>query len=111
MKNLHILCRKQKREAALPLFRPICSLQSQLPAAVVADALVLVQGDFLVAAAENAAGLMLSQNDRVALGIDLQRIAASHIQGLAQFDGQSDAAQIVDMSDNASRFHNKAPPK
>ena len=81
-------------------------LQRQFPAAVVADALVFVQGDLFIAAAEHAAGFMLAQDDRVALGINLQRVTAGHIQGLAQFDGQGDAAKIVDVPHDTGRFHN-----
>ena len=85
-------------------------LQCQIASAVVADALILVKGNLLIAAAEDTAGLVLAQNDGIALGVNLQRITASHVQRLAQFDGQSDSAQIVDMSDNTGGFHKNVPP-
>ena len=85
-------------------------LQCQIASAVVADALILVKGNLLIAAAEDTAGLVLAQNDGIALGVNLQGITASHVQRLAQFDGQSDSAQIVDMSDNAGGFHKNVPP-
>ena len=86
-------------------------LQRQFPTAIVANALILIQCNLLVAAAKNAAGLMLPQNDGIALRINFQGIAAGHVQSLAQLDGQSDAAQIINMTNDAGRFHKSFPPK
>jgi hypothetical protein len=108
--NRRFFIESNKKERPKPLFDRGNGLQSQFATAVVADALVLVQGDLLVAAAEDAAGLMLAQDDGIALGIDLQGIATGHIQSLTQFDGQSDAAQIINVANDAGRFHNKIPP-
>ena len=80
-------------------------LQRQFPTAIVANALILIQRNLLVAAAKNAAGLMLPQNDGIALRINFQGIAAGHVQSLAQFDRQGDASQIINMSHNAGRLH------
>ena len=108
----HKICiffKNKKRERPQPL-SVLFGLQRQFPAAVIANALVLIQGDLLIAAAEDTAGFMLPQNDGIALSIDFQGVAAGHVQRLTQLDGQSNASQVVNMSDNAGRFHKNVPP-
>lgn len=101
---------KNKKERGRNLSLFYWGLQRQFPAAVIANALILIQGDLLIAAAEDTAGFMLPQNDGIALSIDFQGIAAGHVQRLAQLNGQSNASQVVNMSDNAGRFHKNVPP-
>ena len=77
----------KKERGSNPLSSDNHWLQCQFAAAIIANALILVQRDLLVAAAENAAGFVLAQNNGIALGINLQGITASHVQRFAQFDG------------------------
>jgi hypothetical protein len=96
--------RKAKKKAVRTLHRFLSS-NIQFFSAVLADRLVLVNQDLLAAAAKNAVGFVFFQNDRVSLGVDFHRVAASHIKVLAQLNGKGNSAQVVDMSDHAGRFH------
>ena len=80
----------------------------QLFAADFADVFALELRNLFRAAAEDAVGLVLAQHDGRAVHVDLDGVALARVdvQGAAQFDGQDDAAQAVDVSYDSSRFHN-----
>jgi hypothetical protein len=96
--------RKAKKKAVRTLHRFLSS-NIQFFSAVLADRLVLVNQDLLAAATKHTVAFMLSQHNRASLSIDFHRVATSHTKGLAQFNGESNSAQVVDMSDHSGRFH------
>lgn len=56
-------------------------------------------------AAEDAGRLKLLQNDPVILHIDLQFVPFGNIQRTPQFNRQNDSSQIINFTNNTSRFH------
>lgn len=77
----------------------------QLFQALAADVLPLVGDHIAGVVAEDAGGLILAQDDRVAIHIDLQGVALVNVQGAAQLDGKDDPTQFIDFSDNSGGFH------
>ena len=69
------------------------------------DVLALEGNDLLGTAAENAGGLVLAENDRLAVNVDLYGITQLDIECTAQLDGKYDATQLVYFSYNTCRFH------
>ena len=74
-----------------------------------ADVLSLEYRDILGAVTENAAGLILFQNDGRALHIDFQCILFRDVQCAAHFDRENDSTQFIDFSHDSSCFHNISP--
>lgn len=64
-----------------------------------ADVPPLERADVFGVAAEHAGGLILFQNNGVILDEDLERIAVSDFQGMAQFNRQDNAAKAVNFAD------------
>ena len=102
--GLFVNSTKIKKESSA-FFAPLSGLVIQFFSASFTNRLVLIDHDLLAAAAKDAVALVLFQNDGVALGINFHGVAASHAKGLAQFNGKSNSAQVVDVSDHAGRFH------
>ena len=73
--------------------------------ALLADALALVGGEGLGRAAEYARFLVFCEDDAVALCMDLKRVAYVDAEGATDLDGEYEAAELVDLSDNACGFH------
>src|SRR5574344_548682 len=101
--------RKNERTPSGVLF--LCArLQSfELLEAFGTDVFPLEQCDVLGAVAENAAGLILFQNDRGTLHIDFQCILLRDVQCPPHLDGQNDTTQLIYLSDNSRGFHNRTP--
>lgn len=54
---------------------------------------------------ENAGRLVFFQDHLIIIQVDLQLITFRNIQGAAQFDGKYDSAQLINFSNDSSRFH------
>lgn len=70
-----------------------------------AEIFVLITDHVSGVAAEDTRGLILSQNDRGAVDIDLQRVALGDLKSAPQFDGEHNAAQLVNFTYNSGGFH------
>ena len=81
------------------------SLFFQLLNAVAADQAVHVVDQILVRAAEDAAVFDLAQADDVVLHENFNVGPLGHVQAAAQLNGDHDAAELVHLTNNASRFH------
>ena len=77
----------------------------QLRQAAGADVPAFILDDILYIVAESAGGLILLQNDLIAVHVDLQGILLRDIQGAPQFNGQNDAAEAVHLSDDSGSLH------
>ena len=73
--------------AALSAVREQKSLAVQLCKADFADVFAFVGDNFLGIPTKNAGGLVLVQDDRRAVDIDLKGVALRDIQGTAELDG------------------------
>ena len=69
------------------------------------DVLTLEGYDLLGTAAEDTGGLVLAENDRLAVNVDLYGITKLDVEGTAQLDGKNDTTQLVYFSYNTCRFH------
>ena len=65
--------------------------------------------DILCVVAENAGRLILFQNDRSSVHVDLQGILFGDVQGAAQFDRENNTAQLIDFSYDSGRLHFTIP--
>ena len=70
-----------------------------------ANILAFVMDDVLCVAAENAGGLVLFQHDLISIHIDFQGILYLDIHGAAQFNGQHNTAQFINLANNTGRLH------
>ena len=62
-------------------------------------------GDYVLRViTENAGGLILLQNDRSSVHIDLKGILFCNIQSTAQFNRENDTPQLVHLTNDAGRF-------
>ena len=86
-------------------FRIIKSVFSHFADALAADILLAEGNQTPGGAAENAGRLKLLQHDSVAFHEDFQFIPLGDVQGAADLNGQDNAAQIVNFSNNTSRLH------
>ena len=71
----------------------------------IADVFPLVRDDVPGIPAENAGGLILVEDDRGAVNIDLKGVALRNVQGPAELDGQNDTSQFIDLTNNSGCFH------
>ena len=69
-----------------------------------ADVLAAENHDILGVIAENAGGLILSEDNRGTIHVDLQRVLFGDIQRTAQFDRQDDAAQLINFPNDSGRL-------
>ena len=76
----------------------------QLFNAVRADVLTFVIDDVLGAVTENAGGMILMKNNVISVNKNFESILFSNIQGAAKLNGQNDASELIDLSDNSGRF-------
>jgi ATP-dependent protease ClpP protease subunit len=70
-----------------------------------ADLLSLKEGNVRRVAAENACGLIFSENDLVAVGEDLYRVFFADLHHFADLDGKHDSSKVVHLSYYTCRFH------
>ena len=54
---------------------------------------------------EHTGGLILSKNDRISVGKDLNRVLFVNIHHLAKLNGKNDTSKLVYLSYNTRRFH------
>ena len=59
---------------------------------------------------KNAGGLVLIQDDRRPVHINLQGVALRDVQGAAQLDRQYDTSQFIDLTNDSGCFHLLYPP-
>jgi len=92
---------------AAPLFFFVQNLfaGSELLHAVRADVLASVVFDISAVAAEDAGRLILLENNGFAIDIDFDSVLLCDVERAAQFDGQNDSAELVDLSDDTCGFH------
>lgn len=84
----------------------ICKLSS----AGTADLFALEIGNLACFTAENAGGLILSEDDGVVFKIDLNTAAGADGQSVSHFDGENDSAQIINFSHDSCCFHSLFSP-
>jgi len=70
-----------------------------------ADRLALVFNDVSAFAAENAVGLVLFQNNAVALNVYLNGILFGKVESSSHFDGENDSSQFVELANDSGGFH------
>lgn len=73
------------------------------------DALAVEINDIVNLVAENAGGLILLQNDLVFVNENFNRVLLLNVQGLSDFDGKNDSAQLVYLANDSRRFHKFSP--
>ena len=78
---------------------------AQLAQTFLTDILILELDDFFGLTAENAGGLVLFQYDSRAINVNFKGIFLCNVQGAAQLNGQYNAAQFVNFTNDASGFH------
>ena len=76
-----------------------------------ADKLALVFNEVLCLAAEDAVGLMLLEDDAVALYIDFNGVLFGQIEGSSHFNGQNDSSKLVELTNDTGGFHMFLPPE
>ena len=54
---------------------------------------------------ESACGLILFQDDAIAVDVDLERIFVLQRQSPSQFAGKNNSAEFIEPSDKSGRFH------
>ena len=70
-----------------------------------ADILSAERNDVLGTVTEDAGGLIFFHDDAGAIDVDLQAVSFCNIQRAAQFDGQDNAPQLVDLTHDTGRFN------
>ena len=70
-----------------------------------ADFLSLELNNVLIGVAEAAVGLVLFQNNSIAVNEDLNGVRAGDTQMLAYFLWNNYSSELIDISDNTCRFH------
>jgi hypothetical protein len=73
--------------------------------AFTADELAAEKAHFVIVAAETAVGGVFFKNDLIVLYEYLQTVFGADAEGLAQFFGQYDSAELVNGANNAGGFH------
>lgn len=70
-----------------------------------ADVFTLVAYNTLGAVAENAGGMILVEDDIVALNKNLQCVAFCNVQSTAELNGKNDSSELIYLSYNTGRLH------
>ena len=73
--------------------------------AMLADELVLIIDYMVCIAAEDAAGLILLQNNLIAVHKDFDGILRGNTHCSAQFDRNNNTAEGIELTDNTGGFH------
>jgi len=103
--------KNKKEPSAEGLFLLCSDLLSEILYTAFADKLAFVVNEILALAAKQAVGLMLSEDDAVALNIDLNCILFCEIKGSSHFNRQYYSAEFIEFSDDAGGFHASIPPE
>ena len=77
--------------------------------AALADTATLELDGRLLGPAEEAEVLALLEDDLLAVDADLELVALSDAENLAQLGRKDDASQLVDLPDDAGRLHQLPP--
>ena len=83
---------------------------SQIPNTAATDHLPLIGSNTTDRSTEQAAILVLAQNNPVPFQIDFQSIPLLNIQASAQLDGEDDSAQFIYFSNDSCCFHFQPHP-
>ena len=70
-----------------------------------AGVLFLLVAALFLAAAENAGRFIFLQQDGVPVYEDFNSLLAGKRKGFSDFDGKNDSSEVIDASDDSSRFH------
>ena len=73
--------------------------------AVFADKLSFVFDKIFVLAADNAVGLVLFQNNLVAIYKDFNGVLFCQSKGSSDFNGENDSAEFIEFANDAGGFH------
>ena len=84
---------------------------AELLHALSADQLALVGNNIAGIAAEDAAGMILLEDDFVAIHKNLKHIFHANVYCPAQLDGQNDTSKRVKLTHNTGGFHRGIPPR
>jgi hypothetical protein len=82
----------------------------QLFEAAAADVLAIEDLDVGGVVAEDAGGLILTQDDVAVLHVNLDGIAFGQIEGISQFLGDDDPPKLVQLSNDSCCFHGSLAP-
>ena len=69
------------------------------------DVLPFEINDVLGVITEDAGRLIFLQHDRGAVHVDFKGVFLCNVQSAAQFDGEDNASQLINLSHDAGRFH------
>ena len=84
---------------------------AELLHALSADQLALVGYNIAGVAAEDAAGMILLEDDFVAIHKNLKHIFHANVHCPAQLNGQNNASKRVKLTHNTGGFHRGIPPR